>query len=328
MKNEKDLDGRTPNRISRITGVGVVFLAAGMAGGISFACVGKDPDPRIKTCDISTPFQQVKRVLGSYAAGDPSLTSDEKTITFWMKDSTNLPHLYMATRTSTSDDFGLPQLVDGLYNAAWSDSEGQLSLLGDTLVFASDRPDTTTDPDGGCSKIFRAQRNGTAYTVEPNAIYSEANTEYRWYDSHPFLTSGGELFFFSWHSSQSRIFRSVADTNGHFPAAVAIPAYHDATNQVSDGVPVLSRDGLIMYFSSTYPYQQTSDIDSPFHIFVMSRATVNDQFGTPDSVIGIRERLPSSIEEDPGWLSDDNCRLYFTSYTSDSPDPALYVASR
>ncbi|MCL2778848.1 MAG: hypothetical protein FWD73_12680 [Polyangiaceae bacterium] len=288
------------------------------------------PEP---TCDLSAPFQDVTQILASYSANfaaDPSLTSDEKTIVFSMNDG-NGKHLYMATRDSTSEGFGYARLVDGLYvggtiaGANWDDIQGQISPLGDTLVFASTRPDTAAE---GHDHIFRARRTDNTYAVEATPLYTEPeDTTKTWNEFHPFLTNGGgELFFHSYRDiNQSRIFRSAADENGDFLSASSISPYYNDTNKVSDGYPVVSRDGLTMYFSSDYPGPAS---EAYSHIFVMTRTSVVGQFGTPNSVNGIRDQLPTSVREDPGWISDDGCRLYFTSYPTDDPNPTLWVASK
>lgn len=70
----------------------------------------------------------------------------------------------------------------------------------------------------------------------------------------------------------------------------------------SDGSPVLSLDGLTMYFSSN-----RTPNDGGSDPWMAKRANVSSPFGTP---VRLAE-LASNKSDDPTWISADECIIYF-----------------
>lgn len=70
-----------------------------------------------------------------------------------------------------------------------------------------------------------------------------------------------------------------------------------------DATPVLSKDGLEIFFGSTRTH-------SPYDIFHATRASRDATFEAPTEVIGLSS---SSSDEYPNWLSPDRCQLMFSS---------------
>jgi Tol biopolymer transport system component len=89
------------------------------------------------------------------------------------------------------------------------------------------------------------------------------------------------------------------------------------STDVEDQVPMLSADKLTVYLSSNRPGGKGG-----FDIWTAHRSTTADGFPAPTPV----SELNSSAADYVGWLSPDNCRIYFSSNVSGTFD--VYVASR
>jgi len=83
-----------------------------------------------------------------------------------------------------------------------------------------------------------------------------------------------------------------------------------------DGFPTLSADQLTIYFNSN----RLGSGD----IFVAHRATASEPFGSPTPVAEVN----SPRDDNPGWLSPDNCRLYFQSNRGADGKQHMYMAAR
>ena len=131
----------------------------------------------------------------------------------------------------------------------------------------------------------------------------------------PFLQVGGdELYFSSRRTGNGDIYRATrAGTT--FSAVTLVAAVSDAAAE--EGDPVISPDGLTLYFRSDRPADNAG-----FTIWMASRAAAGDAFGAPVQVPAVS----SAGAEGPSWLSVDGCRLYLSSDRSGTNEP--YVASR
>jgi Tol biopolymer transport system component len=87
-------------------------------------------------------------------------------------------------------------------------------------------------------------------------------------------------------------------------------------SNANDESPILSADKLTLYFASDRLGGHV------FNIWTAHRSTTSDEFSIPTLV----PELNLSDEQIPGWLSPDNCRLYFIS--TSSGDYRVYVATR
>lgn len=315
-----------------------VISALGVAGGILFACVGHDVSPPDdggsdvysaidvdagdgdgdaeagRTCSASMPFASV-HALNSINTTDyeeyaPTLTADEKTIVF-ARGNNPAAQLYIATRASLDDDFGEPQLISELVNfsGARDNRDPQISASGDDMVFNS-------SPSGYVTfQIFRAHREDGGTFGTPTLLLADSGPN----TSRPFLTSdGSELFFSSTRNSdagQFQIYRSSLNSDGVANDPVPVPEL-DVSGE--NGYPVLSQDGLTMYFASTRPCPTTARYQ--LRPYVTSRPTRDDPFDAgplPVDPFGGSPTPASTCVSTamttayPGWLSTDGCRLYF-----------------
>ena len=84
-----------------------------------------------------------------------------------------------------------------------------------------------------------------------------------------------------------------------------MPAKAPAINSAnSDFSPVLSADGLTIFWSSDRP---DGNAKGDFDIWTASRASTDANFATPRNVA----ELNTDGLEEPAFLSPDGCRLYF-----------------
>jgi len=88
----------------------------------------------------------------------------------------------------------------------------------------------------------------------------------------------------------------------------------ELSSQEADGNATLRADGLAIYFSSGAEAQ--SDI------WRATRASTQDPFGTAEKLA-----INTAGEDVPGWISPDDCHLYFHSNRGAS-QMHLYVATR
>jgi Tol biopolymer transport system component len=141
-------------------------------------------------------------------------------------------------------------------------------------------------------------------------------------DISPYLSSAGTQIYFGSGRAGGLGGNDlyVADLSSAVASnAVDLAAVDSAAD---DGSPVLSRDGLTLYFASkrTDPAARGND-----DIWIARRTTVSDPFGAPIAV----SELNSAAADGPRWLSSDGCTLYFTSDRAGGQGGYdLYVATR
>ncbi|MCL2723493.1 MAG: hypothetical protein FWD69_03560 [Polyangiaceae bacterium] len=310
----------------RITQACATAFAASIAGWILSACVGQDT-PLISaapdngdaslgadagtTCTASMPFVNVVEVGGVNTPDNefaPTLMSDEKTIVF-ARIADSFSSLYIATRASINADFETPQRIAEL-SGTWDDVDPWLSASGNEILFVSDRSDSS-------DKIYRTQRNQGVFGA-PTLLLPD------WLgDSHrPSMTSdGSELFFSSTNASnigKTQIFHSLNSGNGFPEPELVQELMPSDPNAYSNDGPVLSRDGLTMYFAS--------DRTSIMHIYRTERASPGNPFNNVPVLISTSSDTDNEISDAPGWLSDDGCRLYFDRKQGGLLD--IFVASK
>ncbi len=221
-------------------------------------------------------------------------------------------HIYSVTRAATSDNFSAPPTELAIVNSTANDWDPTISSDGKTLMFGSQR----NANDG--NDLFIATRTSTAADFGTPALIANGNSLTD-DDTQPFLTADGQELWFASNRSGTAgahdIYRSVAAA-GSFGTPVRVAEVSSAGDEF---LPVLSADKLTIYFATTSTGPGTK---GGFDIWTAHRATATDPFASPSVVT----ELNSAGNDAPGWLSSDNCRLYFWSDTAGSSD--LYVATR
>ena len=90
-------------------------------------------------------------------------------------------------------------------------------------------------------------------------------------------------------------------------------------HQAEDYSPVVSSDGLTIYFESL----RADGGGMNSNIWQAHRTDVTQEFGAPQPVDGVN----TADFEYPEVISNDGCRLYFARRSSSGP-PHLYLATR
>jgi hypothetical protein len=268
------------------------------------------PDVDSGPCNRAAPWgtpQPITELNSSSDEWAPRLTSDELTIVFASARSggPGLVSIYVATRASRLLPFSDVQVLPGPVNGTGISVHPSITGDGRTIYYQSK---TTTTGTSGPDRIWRATRSNTfspfgVGTIVPDLAPLNAGD----YDLTPFVGSDGTRVVFA--SSRGTtipdfdLYEAVAKPNGGFDVPVRIPIVNHTPAR--DDTPVLSADGLTLYFSSWRLDETTGNLD----VFQASRMSLAAPFGMP---VQINELATTSYEA-AGWVSPDNCRMYLLS---------------
>lgn len=276
------------------------------------ATPGMPGTPPGKQCDLSKPFQAPSLVAGlapgqHYAT--PRLSNDELTVYFTMRDANGKSRIGRAVRSSIATQFGAATVLDAQSSTA-KDNDPSVSADGASLWFSSER-------DGANDKLYMASLVPGTTTfgaaVPVTTISTGASAE----DQHPYfrVSGGGELWFSSTRNGEWDIF--VAKKNGAgFDAPKRVEELHAtaATRQ-----PMVTEDGLGILFAS----ERVGGLGQR-DLWTATRASVASSFGAPVALTAVN----SAADEFAGFLSNDGCRVYFSSDRAVAKTHAVYVAER
>jgi len=220
---------------------------------------------------------------------DPFLTADEKTMYFLRNGD-----VYKSTRSSIANDFTSDAKATDL-SSAQVDSKVTITNDGLTVFFDTAR----TGGTGGATDLWRATRSSTTNTFgTPTQMYLGAlNTSGDEWD--PEVSWDGLRLYLSPQlpTGQHILMASRASATDSFGAPVAVPEL-DSTS--SEGDPSLTIDERLIVFSSS----RGGGVD--MYYAVRDEPTL--PFGAPILV----PTLNIGVENGP-HISNDGCRLYFTS---------------
>jgi hypothetical protein len=135
-------------------------------------------------------------------------------------------------------------------------------------------------------------------------------------DATPYVVPNGTAIYFdSNHSNGTKLYRAAR--NG---AGFDVPTLVTGTNleTANQGDPVISSDELTLYFSSERNGSGTSEI------YEATRASAAQGFDAP---VALNLDPTGTHFAVPGWISNDNCVLYFTTRSA-SGDYDIYYAKR
>ncbi|WP_394833836.1 hypothetical protein LVJ94_45755 [Pendulispora rubella] len=309
-------------------GVWVVGLTAFAATCVSLspiACSSSDNDEPLRTadassdtllvppapCDLSKDFGAPTTVpglpTGAAKGSGGRLSPDELAI--YYDDGKGL---VAATRPDRSSPFTTKAWFDAV-NSGKGDYTPWVSADGRTVFFVSGRTD-------GAGTLFRAERSDTGGAFgpakeEPVRPFVNGVTE-------PYVRENVELWFGLRSGTDARIARSAIASDGGFEPAAAQSELREGSS--SDGSPVISSDGLTIFFASKRP----TSVD--YDIWTATRASATGTFSKPTRV----PSLSTAYSDSPTWISSDSCRLYLTSDrpegTSDAGanTPHIWVSAR
>lgn len=296
---------------------GVVVLPMLVAGcrfdlpKISADALGSaNPDSNVARCDVTKPFGlpvPVDGVNTDITEGGGWLSEDQLTI-YFARDPGGNANLYLAMRAQPKGAFAGAALLEGV-NTSNHEAGPSLTADGLTMFLQANIGSSAFD-------IHVTTRTSSAAIFSMHAPVANINTVSN--EGNPMISDNGlVLYFSSDRAGAFDIFKSTrANTGSSFNTPVAISELNTTTD---DFTPVLSKDGLEIFFAS-------KRVHSTVDIFHATRTTPDDTFGTPT----LDAELSSEANyEFPHWISPDRCELIFESDRSGgSGNGDLWIAMR
>jgi Tol biopolymer transport system component len=255
---------------------------------------GSDTSP--PTCDRTQPFGKPVRVAELDANGaftHPRLSPDELTMYFTQTTATTSSDLVMAVRASKSAPFGAPTVLP----QSTMDAENDPSVGADnlTLWFHSTRSGSSAD-------IFFATRTATMGPFGTAAVVPTVNGDMTIEATPYFRSAANELWFVSERTGSQLLDIYVSTRTGD---TFSDPLRNEELSSASDELlPQPSEDGLTVILASDRTGGQGKQ-----DIWIAHRATTSAKFDVPVALTEIN----SDQTDEPGWLSADGCRIWFSS---------------
>jgi len=263
-------------------------------------------------CDPTKPFGQPTVVpnINSTGRDQGAQLVDELTLYFG-SDRSGSAGLYVATRSSPTSPFSTPVPLSAI-NMTGAASGPALTGDGLTMYYAVASAQTL----GDIYVTARADKGSTFLAGTP-VVQVNSTTE----DLDPFITADGAALYFdsARGSTALHLYTAVRRTDGSFDVPQALT---NLNTNVTDGHPVVSRDGLTIYWSSTRTdggHQGGTDM------WMATRPSTAGAFGTPTRV----PELSSVSNESVSWIAPDSCVAYLQSDRTGSTGSAdIWVAIR
>ena len=261
-----------------------------------------------RPCDPTAEFTIIEPVAELNGATDdegPRLTPDELVMYMTRRTGQGQPfQIYVAKRGSREAEFGMPMPILLLANA----SGAMVTPDQTALYYSSDR--------GGADShahLYMAKPPFSAATsFALTEVNSTASDDYAPYVS----VDDTEIYFVSDRPSEADDNIHVAPRiDGRFTQPIVVAAVNSSASERS---PVLSADGLRLYFGSTRA--KANDFD----IYVARRS---DRHGTFEEPSPVAELNTTSFEL-PDWISPDDCTIYFRSDRSGPGGRDIWRARR
>jgi len=293
--------------------VGAVAACGNVAGGKPLDAPVLVADARAM-CDPMGAFDTPAVLAGFGTAAQessPRLTPDELEIYFDREANGESSYdLYRAQRSSRDEAFAKPVALTDV-NSTGDDFNPTVRSDGLLLVFESVRA-------GEMNHIYTSSRGSRAAEFPaPSKLANVNSTGGNEREVQPFITADGqELWFASIRMGGlggDDIYRATWNGVG-FANVEAVTALSTTS---TDWLPTLSADKLTIYLVSDRPNGKGRR-----DIWVAHRVSLSDGFPTPSPLT----ELNTDSDDLVGWLSPDNCRLYFSSDRAGTSD--IYVATR
>lgn len=285
---------------------GVVITDGGVSGGDGTAPTDAGADvfiPPPPPCDASKPFGAPVKLASLALGGDEGalhFLPDERTVFFAANRKEGLQNeLWTATRPAITDSFtNITRLT--FASSSSEEKDPMVTANGLTLFFARNE------------NLWVATRTSTTEPFSQTELKDLNKSR----ETAPFYFEAEKLLYFSSNQGGGfRIYRS-AFVPGGMPAAPTQAGGLNTTDG-DDVTPVLSPNGLTIYFASSRPGGKGST-----DLWRATRGTLSD----PWSNLTILPNLSSANEDFASWISADDCRLYFHSNREGSFH--AYVATR
>lgn len=249
-------------------------------------------------CDPTKPFQPAVPVSGGpKPTSSIAFSPDERIAIFPNGDLPSAPKgMLYAVRASRTSAFGAVSLLPNLANTFASYANISVSEDGLTLVTDVDAS------EAGGEDLRCATRASTQSGFAPfRGFYSFTQTDRA---VTPFLRADGqELLFAGKASGVRQIYRASFGPNCSIGTPIvesALSAPADGEGSADAGRPVLTRDGLDVYFTR---FIKPGGVG----VWTAHRSSTATSFGVPHIVTEVSQ----GKSEIPQWVSPDGCRLYF-----------------
>lgn len=255
-------------------------------------------------CDMTAPFTNIHAVaeLNTLRAEQYARLSANE-LEVWFSSTgfdagngtaTAQPDLFHASRSSITGVFSNIKPLSAINSDL---AEQAPTVVGDRtqLVYASQQA------PAGLPDLYLSTRAGVDAAFPPGivlvTISAPANN-----DMDPYLTPDEKvLYFASDRSGSYMIYRSQRQGGMAFGAPDPVP---ELSTNVYDRHPVISADGLWIYWASTRNAATSKGLED---IYVAHRATAPGNFV---AIANVAE-LNTADNDAPSWISPDGCRLYF-----------------
>ena len=250
-----------------------------------------------KQCTTADPFRMLDKLPMTdppVSRGGARLSRDERTLLFHAVVDGTLT-LRIAERAGIDEPFGPSRILSStVQNNAVNPTFDDRDYVIYEILFAG--------------TIFVIQRQGDGYG-EPIAL---ANVR----DHSPFVVD--DTLWFSSQGRAAAIYSAPLTADGTFAGPPVAQPEVVPTNGGLVISPVVSRDGLTMFYAQLPPFSGNADL------WMMTRSATDEPFANALSL----DTINTGFAEYPGWLSDDGCRLYFSSDRAMGDDFELYIAGR
>ena len=276
-----------------------------------------DGDAR-PACDPASNFGAatlLRSISTPYDEGSARLAEDERTIFVdahrgtggGAPADTDSWDIFTATRADDGDTFGPASRVEGPNTTAFNEFSPALSNDERKLFFERQ--------SGANSDIMFVAREGRGKPWGAAQVVPGIATTL--YEANPFVrTDDSQIWFVTnGRDGGTDIFLARLTPGGYAPEPVP-----ELNTDDQDFTPVISKDGLTMYFSSERPLSRFQRLN----VWVASRRSTSLPFSRAAPV----DTVNSDADDNPTWISADGCRLYMSSTRDGVGGQDIYVAKR
>jgi hypothetical protein len=204
--------------------------------------------------------------------------------------------IYVATRSSPTSPFSAP--VSLSFNKSGSESGPTLTGDGLTMFYIS-------TPSGGTGDIYVTKRDNKTSAFTVSTLVDQINMP-SVEDLDPFITADGTILYFDSARNGTALHLYMAVRQGNAPFGLPQPLMTLNTTAI-DGHPVVSQDGLRIYWSSTRADGGAKGLTTD--IWTAVRSSTAGMFDTATRV----PELSSDSNESPSWIAPDGCSIYLQS---------------
>ena len=251
-------------------------------------------------CDPTKPFGAPTPVpnINSTSRDQGAVLVDDLTLYFGSDrgGAATGTDLYVATRSSPTSPFANP--VPLALNKAISESGPTLTGDGRTMFYIATSA-------GGTGEIYVTMRADKTSAFPVGTPVTQLNSSLD--DLDPFVTADGTALYFDSARDGTALHLYVAFRQGNAPFGTPQPLMTLHTSAI-DGHPVVSQDGLRIYWSSTRP-DGGAQGGNKTDIWTATRSSTAGAFDMATRV----PELSSTSNESPSWLAPDGCTIYLQS---------------